>query len=136
MSDLPLKYLFVVEYADGSIFEQTSDDKSSIDPQKRSQFYDVLQSGKTIRYFSLVGDGHKITVDLGTGIFYVDGLALLLESEKLPTLPDRFTLVFYRQHTHELNREDSKELSHFIEYFIGWECEIAGKKYIQKLAVA
>lgn len=143
-----LKYLFVAEFTDGTFLKQTPDDKSSFDPEKRSQFYDVLQSKKTLRRFSLVENkllGNTIAVDLQTGVFYVNGLALLLESEKLPTLPKKFTLIFYRQHTHDMNvtvdlnqRDvtDMKEASHYCEYFLGWQVNIKGKNYQQKLAVS
>lgn len=140
-----LKYLFIAEFIDGSAIEQTLEDKSSIDPEKRSQFYDVLQSGKRIHRFSLVGEGNKLTVDLLTGFFEVNGLRVMLEGDKLPTLPDRFDLIFYRQHTHDTaatfslktkNLISQEETDHYIEYFIGWQCNIAGKNYQQKLAVS
>lgn len=139
-----LKYLFFAEFVDGTNFKQTPDDISSIDPEKRSQFYDLLQCGKTIRRFSLVGDGNTITVDLGNGIFYVNGLAVLLESEKLPCLPDKFTLIFYRQWTQNLNvtydtttKEELKRepLTPLCEYYIGWQCLIKGKNFQQKMAI-
>ncbi len=139
-----LKYLFVAEYTDGSFEKQTSTDISKLDI-KRSQFYDVLQSGKVIRKFSLVGDGNTITVNLQTGIFSINGLKVLLESEKLPTLPDKFELIFYRQWTENLNIDvdaatgeefGRKQMPSFCEYFIGWQCNIKGKNYKQKIAVS
>jgi hypothetical protein len=141
---LPLKYLFEAEFTDGTIYTQTADDVSNIDP-KRSQFYDVLHTGKTIKRFSLVGEGNKLTVDLTTGFFEVNGLTVLLESTKLPGPPDKFDLVFYRQRTHDIDVTYEKKTGNvvetggeteFCEYFIGWTCEIAGKHYIQKMAVA
>jgi len=145
MGQVNLKYLFVAEFIDGSVIEQTPEDRSKLDPEKRSEFYDVLQSGKELRSFSLVGNGQKVTVDLITGLFEVNGLPILLESDKLPTLPEKFTLIFYRQHTHDYNATyDTKtgeqikreEAGHFIEYFIGWQCNIKGKNYQQKLAIS
>lgn len=130
-----LKYLFVAQFDDGRVINQTPEDKSIIDPEKRSQFYDVLQHPAKLEYFTLVGDGNVIKVDLRSGIFYVNGLAVLLESEKLPTIPDKFDLIFYRQHTHHFNLKH-EEIDHNIEYFIGWKCKIKGKTYQQKLAVA
>ena len=149
-NDRKLKYLFVAEFTDGTFLKQTPEDKSSLDPEKRSQFYDVLQSGKTIRKFTLVekktfGMGNVVSVDLTTGLFAINNLPVLLESEKLPTLPEKFELIFYRQHTENLNvtyglRDgDVREMesgSHFCEYFIGWQCNIKGKNYQQKLAVS
>ena len=142
-------YLFVAELTDGSFFEQTQDDVSKLDP-KRNCYYDLLQKlEKTpdlrIRRFSLVGQNNTITVDLGTGIFYVNGLAILAESEKLPTLPDKFDLIWYIQVTQNLNvtlnNKTQKIVSvhdqnEYREYFIGWQCNIAGKNYQQKIAVS
>src|SRR5258707_14004136 len=153
MNKPKLKYLFVVEYTDGTTYHQTPEDKSKLDPDKRSEFYDVLQSGKTIKRFSLVEDtrlallgmGNKITVDLTTGLFEVNGLPILFESEQLPTKPKRFELVFYRQWTRDQNvtydiktgnMVKREEAGVFCEYFIGWECVIKGKHYQQKLALS
>lgn len=147
MSTIKLKYLFLAEYTDGTIQMQPHDDKSLLDPEKRSSFYDVLQSGKKIKKFSLIEDkllgGNKITVDLETGYFEVNGLSVLVESDKLPTTPDKFDLIFYRQHTHDFNAkynssgnmEMPQEISHTIEYFLGWQCNIKGKNYQAKIAV-
>lgn len=151
-----LKYLFEVRYADEEIYRQSPEDKSKIDPEKRSEFYDVLQEvekGKTIRMFSLIEqDSDKpniLTVDLGTGLFYVNGVMVILESTKLPTIPDKFELVFYRQWTQSVNVDYKKSKEGvmkvigntpvgeaFCEYFIGWKCNIAGKEYVQKIGVA
>lgn len=150
-----LKYLFEVKYADGEVYRQTPEDKSKIDPEKRSEFYDVLQEvekGRTIRFFSLIeqgGNNNIVTVDLGTGIFYVNSLPVILESVKLPTMPDKFELIFYRQWTQSVNQDYKKNKEGilkfvgmtpqgeaFCEYFIGWKCKIANKEYIQKMGVA
>jgi hypothetical protein len=143
-----MRYLFVAELTDGTFFKQTPEDKSLTDP-KRNCYYDLLQllekENKTIRRFSLVGEGNIITVDLGNGLFYVNGLALLLESDKLPTLPARFDLIWYHQVTQSVNvtvNNKSKNIvamnnkSEFREYFIGWRCNINGRVYQQKIAVS
>jgi len=143
-----LKYLFIVEFADGSSYMQTPEDKSAIEPETRNCYYDVLQSGKTIRRFSIVsqeGEKHTLTVDLGSGIFYHNGFALLLESDKLPTLPDKFNLIWYHQVTRDQMMTFAKksgevikteDMPEFREYFIGWQCVINGKNYQQKIGVA
>lgn len=169
MGKLDLKYLFHAKFVDGDEFIQSADDISNIDPEKRSQYYDLLQEvekGRVIRLFSLVGEGHSFTVDLGTGLFYVDGIKILLESKKLPTLPDKFNLIFYRQRTQSVNVKHKADKAgkmkvisvkptgdDFCEYFIGWHCRVMtrvehksrdGKKWVtnelrdyeQKLAVS
>lgn len=146
--DHKLKYLFVAEFVDGTFFNQTPDDQSTL-VEKRNCYYDVLQTGKTIRRFSLVGQGdakgNTITVDLGSGIFYVNGLPVLVESEKLPTLPDKFTLIWYHQVTRDTNITldtktnqilKSEDMPEFREYFIGWQCLINKRNYQIKMAVS
>lgn len=145
------KYLFVAEFTDGKLFKQTQEDKSLIDP-KRNCYFDVLEqvrAGKTIRRFSLVGEGNTITVDLGNGIFYVNGLPVLLESQKLPILPEKFDLIWYHQVTKDMNvnyladkdgkmninrMEESGD--EYREYFIGWQANVRGKNYQQKIGVS
>ena len=144
------KYLFIAELTDGSFFKQTPDDKSKLDPI-RNCYYDLLQKLKEndklkIRRFSLVGNGNTLTVDLGNGVFYINGLAVLIESDKLPTLPDKFDLIWYHQVSQNTqityDRKTNKILksedidAEFREYFIGWQCNIAGKNYQQKIAVS
>lgn len=142
-----LNYLFIAEYIDGTLFKQTPEDISTIDPL-RNCYYDVLQSGKKIRRFSVVGKGNQITVDLGNGVFYVNGLPVLLESEKLPCLPDKFELIWFHRVNQSINitGEVQEDLSiketkrepqpEHREYFIGWKCNIKGKSYQQKIGVA
>jgi len=135
-----LKYLFIAEYTDGSFHHQSPEDKSRLEPDTRSEFYDVLQSGKEIKRFSLTDGTHTVCVDLTDGQFEVNGFPLHLESEQLPTIPDTYTLIFYRQHTHSFNtkhedNENPEEISHDVEYFIGWQTTIKGKNYQQKIGV-
>lgn len=144
MENPKLKYLFEAYFADGSFYVQTPEDTSLLD-EKRNCYYDVLQSGKTIRRFSLVSIDHKFTVDLSTGLFEVDGFSLLLESEKLPCLPEKFELVYYHQVTRDQNVTYDKStgevvkrenLPEFREYFIGWKCFIKSKEYQVRMGVA
>lgn len=117
-----LKYLFTVEYTDGSVFKQTKDDLSLLDP-KRSAFYDVLHSKKDIHKFSIGRLFDKWTVDLKTGIFTHNGYKLQLEEN--PT--GRRTLEFFRQHQHDMSRE-GQETDHRITYFIGYK--VGKEKYL------
>lgn len=149
MSNKPkLKYLFIAEYSDGELFVQTQEDKSEIEPDTRSAFYDVLNSGKTVVKFTLMEDklvlAKSVSVDLRTGLFEINGMRVLLEGQKLPGLPKKFDLIYYRQVTQSLNVNyavdsgdiiSSEPQPSFTEYFIGWQCKIRGKNYQQKLAV-
>ncbi len=132
---MTLFYLFKADFTDGTTYEQTPDDTSQLDPEKRSQFYDVLQSNKTVKKFSLTGNNHTISVDLQDGHFEVDTFPIHLESDQLPTPPEKYELIFYRQHSHEFNTDSSRELGHKVEYFLGWQCTINNKNYQQKMAI-
>lgn len=118
---MSLKYLFKVEYVDGTKFKQNKQDVSSLD-RKRSAFYDVLNSGKDIKTFE-VG---KIKVNLQDGHFKVKGQEILVD-EELP--PCKRKLIFYRQHQHDFSVSSNSELDHRVTYFLGWETTINRKKY-------
>lgn len=161
MATTKLKYLFKVLYTDGTEYGQNPEDHSVKFPPVRdengqwqgkscmSDVFDDIEQGKTVKTFSLVGEGNTITVDLTRGVFYVNDLQVLLESEKLPTAPSKFNLVYYRQVTENANvdmKADKKgtyqivgmtplSKDRFVEYFVGWQCNIKGKNYQQKIAV-
>lgn len=120
-STKPLKYLFTAIYADGSALVQTADDKSYFDPEKRSQFYDVLclAEQKQLVAFALKGEGHEYGVDLRDGHFEIDGVSFRMHESEMYG----FELIFFRQHTHSFNqtREKDTEVSHDVVYRIGWK---------------
>lgn len=143
-----LKYLFKIEYEDGSVFEQPADDKSTIEPEKRSSFFDALKIGETkkmVRFelheCSMI-PGHKLqggdmyAVDLVDGHFEVNGTPFFLHEQPIKDL----RVIFFRQHTHTYRISESKtvqggttrkELEHNIVYRMGWQCTIDGKNYQQ-----
>lgn len=119
---MPLKYLFTATFADGSTIEQTAEDKSAIEPEKRSQFYDVMQRSEQtpLIAFVLKGEGHEYGVDLRDGHFEIDGTPFRFH-EDLET--HSFKIVFWRNHTHDflVSRTEDKEIRHVVVYRIGWE---------------
>lgn len=152
-----LTYLFEAEYHDGRVYKQNPDDSSIKFPpvkdengelQGKSCMADIQEDleNHLIRRFSLVGKGNRITVDLKLGNFYVNKLSVLLESDKLPSFPEHFDLVYYRQNTVDVNvtfnKKTKEAIKHeqqggiFTEYFIGWRCTINGREFKQKLAVS
>ena len=121
---VPLKYLFRATFADGSVIVQTPDDKSIIDPEKRSQFYDVIEMAKRKQLvaFVLEGEGHEYGVDLRDGHFEIDGVAFAMHEQPYVG----FELIFFRQHTHDFEQgvqQDAqpKEVKHEIVYRFGWK---------------
>ena len=138
-----LKYLFTVEYIDGSIFTQPKDDKSKL--AKSSAFYDVLHSDKIVKKFTLksVEDSQSISVDLTTGDFEVNGVPVYV-GDALPC-PAKRELIFYRQHQHDTNVtyyvktgniKSNEPQGHRVRYFIGWQVNIKGKNYQQKIGIS
>lgn len=114
-----LKYLFIVEYKDGSIYEQNPNDVSLTD-SKRSCFFDVRQD-EVLRFY-LVGEEDTFCVDLSDGHFEVNNVSFFMHDQGVG-LKD-FRLIFYRQHEHKFNvgsNGSKKEIAHEINYCIGWQ---------------
>jgi hypothetical protein len=120
---MKLKYLFNVEFTDGTTLKQTKQDVSKIDP-KRSAFFDVLNSGKEIRSFTLGKLFDRWSVDLKTGVFSHNGYKFQLEENLSPV---KRTLEFFRQHQHDMSLE-GKETDHRVTYFLGYS--VGKKKYL------
>lgn len=127
MNDNPLKYQFIAEYRDGSLFAQNEEDVSLRDP-KRSAFYDVEQ--ERLRAFSLWGDGHAFLVDLTDGHFEIDQVRFTLHQPD--EIDSAFNLVFFRRHRHEMQTQytlddqlvpqagDTQMTDHRITFRLGW----------------
>ena len=121
-----LKYLFTAKYADGTSYIQNPEDISTIEPEKRSCFFDVNHEQLVV--FVLKGDGHEYLVDLRDGHFEIDGQLVEKEEKELTN----FRLIFFRQHTQSffVSQIENKPLSHEIEYHFGWQAnDIDGKNY-------
>ena len=119
---MKLKYLFQVEYRDGSTFKQSAEDVSAADP-KRSAFFDVRK--EEVKRFTLVGGGllikDKLTVDLTDGHFEVNGTPFFMHDSA--TALKEMELVFHRQHTHHVNAASFVETAHIVHYCIGWRAK-------------
>lgn len=110
-----LKYLFIVEYKDGAIYQQNETDISITD-SKRSCFFDVRQDD--VRKFFLVDANNVFCVDLEDGHFEINNVPFFMHDTGLE-LTD-FRLIFYRQHEHKFNI-GFDELSHEVKYCMGWQ---------------
>ena len=112
---MALKFLFVVEYKDGTTYEQTQEDVSLAD-EKRSCFFDVKQD-EVLRFY-LASSKDVFCVDLSDGHFEVNKVPFFMHDSG-GELKD-FRLIFYRQHTHKFNME-RQELAHEVNYCMGWQ---------------
>lgn len=86
-----LKYLFTATFKDGSILQQTQEDRSAIDPEKRNAFYDVMQREDDLVKFEIKGEGHTYGVSLEDGSFVIDGESFF----RCPTPETRLRIIFY-----------------------------------------
>lgn len=118
-----LKFLFLAEYADGSI-TQTPEDVSANDP-RRSAFFDVDPS-RVVRFNLRPADlpYPVASVDLRTGIFRVgDDFFSLEDDGAIPTTDRR--LVYFRRHYHTFGYSGDdglgEERSHVVEFHFGYE---------------
>lgn len=142
------KYLFKVEFVDGTTLEQTQEDISSIDP-KRNTFYDVLQSKKKVKTFTLKRFLERYSVDLITGTFKLNGVTVILEP-----LIDKKTgkelfvterkLIWYMNVQKHFNASYStnsgllKKMDELPEeriYYFGWETTINKRNYKRVLGI-
>lgn len=105
---LDLKYLFHAVFADGKEITQPEDNISRLRPEfdengwRPSAFYDVQEYEKKsqLLLFSLIGEGHRYSVDLRDGRFSIDGLRFQAHSPELhiwSTPENPLRLIYYRQ---------------------------------------
>ena len=120
-----LKYLFTVEYKDGSIYEQNTED-ISISDKTKSCYFDINQD--EVKVFSLKGNGHTYLVNLEDGHFEIDEVPFKFHEENLKDL----RLVFWRRHTYSLNI-DLQEKAHEIVYRFGWQANDDKGQNIQRV---
>lgn len=121
-----LKYLFDVEFTDGTTYTQNAEDKSILTPpeEKRSCFTDVLkllEGGKKIKTFMISDGQDAYSVDCIDGHFEVNDRPFFMHEER--TWQD-FRICYFRQHTHNFLMGMDKlpeEVSHQIVFRLGWQ---------------
>ena len=127
-----LKYLFDAQFDDGSCYTQNVDDRSIIDPEKRSCFYDVLQEvekGKKLVLFTIASEDGAFSVDLRDGTFIVNFAHFKAHEEEDLT---NFRLIYFRSHTHSFNM-NNEELSHEIIFRLGWQANDSKGNNVQRV---
>jgi len=128
------KYLFEVEYRDGSIYKQHPEDLSETGDPGKNSFSDVLPRLEEIRLFQLVGDGHIFTVNLEDLHFEIDNIPFIMHDPNVALTNIR--LIYFRRTKinatmvgNGLPEEQSREVS----YRMGWQANTSDGKNIQQV---
>lgn len=120
---MQLKYLFGVQYKDGSTYLQTPKDESVSEEGKKlkkSAFFDVLLD--EVHKFWIY-DAHNVyTVNLFDGSFEVNGVRFYQHDQNY----DEYRLVYFRRHIDQFlvgtsSFYEGKKISEKIMYVIGWQ---------------
>lgn len=134
-----LKYLFKATFKDGTIIEQTPDDRSSVEPMTRSAFFDVLEHEKVsqLTRFELFGEGHRYAVCFPDGHFETDGLPFKMHEGPLEFAGLR--LIYFRNHTRHFaagtGPQAGGQIGHELVYRIGWQYTMKGHNYQQVMQI-
>lgn len=155
-----LKYIFTAVYSNGATYLQNQEDKSILEPEKRSCFFDVEHD--RLVAFVLTGNGHEYLVDLRDGHFEIDGVEfnhysvpdqeidpMQVNAGQKPKL-GKFKLVYFRPTVQKMNA-DVRINKHGIpemgnpkitgevqrNYCIGWQAKDikTGKNYQQVIQI-
>jgi hypothetical protein len=136
-------YLFTAEFEDGTIIQQTQEDKSSIDPTK-AKFLDVQEYEKKspLTYFTLVVDHQEFeelpqvqvcSVDLTTGAFNINGAWFYthrFDRSDIENYKD-FRIIYLRNNTIHIHSETAEQI-HLVGYTLGWQVTSDGEN-IQRI---
>jgi hypothetical protein len=135
-----LKYLFIVTYKDRTVFKQTKEDVSKLDP-KRSCFYDVTLKLKEVKTFEIIEQSlfpKKYSIDLESGLFNINGNVINVGEE----VAGPKKLIYFRRHrqstnvTYELtsgNVVKNLPIGDEVMYIIGWEGKDEKGKNIKRI---
>ena len=126
-----MKYLFTVQYKDGSVYQQNSGDQSIKDPA-RSCFYDVMLD--KVAQFTLSDGINEYAVVLSDGHFEINSAPVYVGStpESVGPMPKQreaehgawgdLQLVYFRRNRQYLKLGSNvEEHSHDVEYHMGWQ---------------
>lgn len=136
-----LDFLFIAEDYNGTLYQQSPDDRPRFSPSG-SSFTDVLKMH--VKKFSLVGKGHMLTIDLTDGHAEMDGR--MIYPEKAPSKYP-LKLIYYRQvqrHTIlqsstgktgilgalGIQTEAKPVTVPVVRYYIGWESDNGKNKWV------
>lgn len=121
-----MRYLFKAVLFDGTLFEQTQEDKS-IYTEGKNAFYDVLQRLNEVHAFALINQetGQEYLVDLTDGHFEAEGVPFLLHNDPIGD----FKLVFFKRNTIGITNRNPYP----VGYNFGFEAKDLANNKIQRL---
>lgn len=126
MNPPALKYLFEVDYIDGTDYRQPANDISPTRPDK-SAYWDVMQRLGDVRSMALLdGEFPRLSVDLTDGSFTVDTHAFFAAPcsmfSQRPWLPrgGKFRLQYFRERV-EAIINNVPQPSEVVGYYVGWD---------------
>lgn len=123
-TSITLKYLFEVEYQDGTTYVQNPEDQS-VQVAERSCYFDVRQD--QVKRFHLIGPKDRFTIDLTDGHFEVNGISFMNHEEDL----ENFRLMYHRIRDIHFDINMHYRGQHDVTYRIGWQAneKKTGKNY-------
>lgn len=131
-----LKFLFTAHFDDGTVIQQTQEDKSLT--EDGSRFTDVLAYSKKspIIGFELCDEiGVRAAVDLVSGLFEINGVVFLARdpTNRDPGKDEQLRLIYYRQVTQSLHSDSSTSTD--IAFHIGYQYNDVDGKNVQQCIV-
>lgn len=126
---MTLKFLFGVQYLDGTQFYQTQEDVSTT-RVGGSAFTDVIQDQVHIFQLANAETHERYVVDLSDGHFEVGGLAFFAQ---IPPPGAVLRLIYFRRTRIHMQVGSGEEIAREVEYHFGWQTTHEGTNFQQTL---
>jgi len=142
----PFRWLFTAEFKDGTIIEQTQEDKCLTRTDGTgSAFTDVLAREDELVAFHLYSvDGKEAaSVDLITGAFIINNTPFHAHDQYFEPTQHKLRLIYHREtridsdikstveNDGTINQEDVGQRHYVNRYFIGWQTTTKTNKNVQ-----
>lgn len=121
-----MKYIFRAHYKDGTFYQQNLEDKSIIDPERRSCFYDINHD--KLNYFELFNDLEEKTYIVNL----INGEIIIKIKDQIMRIPppkeklNNFRIIYFRRKEIGINyffENERGEVSSekVLYYILGWQ---------------
>jgi hypothetical protein len=115
-----MEYLFTAHYNDGTSYQQNIEDKSILEPEKRSCFYDI-QHDKLIK-FELTNGKDYYNVNLLNGEIRCNINGQLIQFVNNTKNLTNYRIIYYRGNEVAINYAfDGGKRNRIANYTIGWQ---------------